>query len=331
MLKLQIKILVVLLVSLFGNQIIAQNTEAYTKLDTNTIMIGDQIGMELGIRLPIGFTTIWPTINDTISSNIEVISKSEIDTLFEDEQMFLSQKLKITSFDSGYFEIPSYAFLFGKEGDSLGYLSKSNSLYLQVFTPEVDTSQAFKVIKAPYSEPYTFMEIFPWVLGGLLIIGIIILVIWYIIRRKKNKSIFTSKPKPLRPPQEVALEKLETLRLSKIWQQGKLKSYHSQLTDIAREYLDRRFNFDAPEMTSEEIISELKNHKINSEAMSKISAAFELSDFVKFAKAQPTALENDLSLSHCVDFINETALIPQTEIIEDNNLSQNLRKGGSDV
>jgi len=27
---------------------------------------------------------------------------------------------------------------------------------------------------------------------------------------------------------------------------------------------------------------------------------------VKFAKAQPTPLENDLSLNHCVDFVRET-------------------------
>jgi len=328
--KASIKILMVLLLS-FGNQMMAQNAEAYTKLDTNAIMIGDQIGMELGISLPIGFTTIWPTINDTITGNIEVIAKSGIDTLFDNDQMILSQQLKITSFDSGYFEIPRLSFFFGKDGDSLQYLSETSNLYLQVFTPEVDTSQAFKVIKAPYSEPYTFMEVFPWVLGGLLIIAVIIFVIWYLIRRKKNKPLFKIKPKPLRPPQDIALEKLEELRLAKVWQQGMLKSYHSQLTDIAREYLHRRFNFDAPEMTSDEIISELKNQKVNSEVLNKLNAAFTLSDLVKFAKAQPTALENDLSHSHCIDFVNETAMVAEIEKSENDNISINLEKGGSDV
>lgn len=316
--------------SLFGNQMMAQNAEAYTKLDTNAIMIGDQIGMELGIKLPIGFTTIWPSINDTITGNIEVISKNGIDTIFDNEQMILSQQLTITSFDSGYFEVPGFSFLFGKEGDSLAYSSESSSHYLQVFTPEVDTSQAFKIIKAPYAEPYTFMEIFPWILGGLLIIAIIVFGIWFFMRMRKNKPIFASKPKPLRPPQEVALEKLESLRLAKVWQQGKLKSYHSQLTDIAREYLHRRFNFDAPEMTSEEIITELKNHKVNSEVLSKLNAAFTLSDLVKFAKAQPTALDNDLSHSHCVDFVNETAFVAEPENTEENNLNTK-EEGGSDV
>ncbi len=330
MMKSYFKILIFIFF-VFANQLQAQNTEAFAKLDTNAIMIGDQIGLELGIKLPLGFTTLWPAISDTITENIELISRSGIDTIFDEDQMILSQQLTITSFDSGYFEMPSFSFLFGKEGDSLTFSSESKNLFLQVYTPEVDTSQAFKVIKAPYAEPYTFMEIFPWVLGGLVIIALIAFGIWFIIRRKKNKPVFASKPKPLRPPQEVALEKLETLRLEKVWQRGNLKKYHSQLTDIVREYLDRRFNFDAPEMTSGEIISELRNHKVNDEVMAKISSAFQLSDLVKFAKSQPTALENDLSLSHCVDFINETAIVFEPETKEEIDLESNNNKGGKDV
>jgi len=306
MLKLKIKIFAIAFI-LIGSELGAQNAEAYSKLDTNAIMIGDQIGLELSIKLPSNFIIHWPIIGDTITENIEVISRTGIDTIFNDNQIILRQQLKITSFDSGYFELPPLSFVFGKKGDSLTFISNSQTLFLHVYTPEVDTSQAFKEIKGPYSEPYTFMEILPWVLGGLAIILLIAFGIWYFIRIRKNKPVFASKPKPLKPAQEVALEKLETLRLEKLWQKGDLKKYHSLLTDIIREYLHRRFNFDAPEMTSEEIILELNNHKVNAEVLNKINAAFQLSDLVKFAKAQPTALENDLSLSHCVDFVNETA------------------------
>ena len=328
--KFQIKIFAILLL-LFTSDIQAQNAEAYSKLDTNAIMIGDQIGLELGIELPLGFTTLWPAIGDTLSENIEIISKSGIDTIFEEDQMVLSQKLTVTSFDSGFFEVPGFNFILGKEGDSLAFSSKSRNLFLQVYTPEVDTSQAFKIIKAPYAEPYTFMEILPWALGGLAVLALIAFAIWFFIRRKKNKPIFVSKPKPLRPPQEVALEKLETLRLGKVWQQGKLKKYHSELTDIVREYLGRKFSFDAPEMTSEEIANELKNQKVNEEALGKINAAFQLSDLVKFAKAQPTALENDLSLSHCVDFVNETTVVIEPNVKGDISLESGKKEGGLDV
>jgi len=331
MIKSRFKILAIaFLCFAFANQMQAQNAEAFTKLDTNAIVIGDQIGMDLGINLPMGFVAVWPSIADTLSENIEVISIGSIDTILEDKQMKLSRHLIITSFDSGYFEVPGMEFGFGMKGDTVLYSSRTASMFLQVYTPEVDTSQAFKEIRGPIAEPYTFMEVFPWVLGGLLVIFIIALAIWFFVRWKKKKPVFAAKPKPLRPAHEVALEKLEELRLAKVWQKGKLKEYHSQLTDVVREYADRRFGFDAIEMTTDEIMQELKQQTVNEGALEKIRLAFELSDLVKFAKAQPTALENDLSLSHCVDFVEETTQVVQPQV-DENIVEANKEKGGSDV
>ena len=67
-----------------------------------------------------------------------------------------------------------------------------------------------------------------------------------------------------------------------------------------------RYHFDAPEMTSFEILTKLHEFEINKDVRSKLDGVLYLSDMVKFAKAVPTALENDLGLTHCVDFVNET-------------------------
>ena len=64
-------------------------------------------------------------------------------------------------------------------------------------------------------------------------------------------------------------------------------------------------------MTSDEIITKLHEFEINKDAMSKLEGVMHLSDMVKFAKAVPTALENDLGLTHCVDFVNETKQIAE--------------------
>jgi hypothetical protein len=110
-----------------------------------------------------------------------------------------------------------------------------------------------------------------------------------------------------------AIRKLEELRLARVWQSGKVKQYHSSLTDIMKNYLKRRFGFDAPEMTSDEILDELKVHNINQETTEKLKGVMQLADLVKFAKAQPTPLENDLSLEHCIDFVKETKPVVETQ------------------
>ncbi len=288
----------------------AQNVEAFARLDSSSIMIGDQIGFELGITVPESFAVSFPFFTDTITKNIEIINKQPIDTISVAEGFLMRQLYTITSFDSGYFELPDFEFLFHHLDDTILYRTNTNTLFLMVNTPIVDTSQAFKVIKGPVKEPYTFMEIFPWVLLGLAIIGGIIFLIWYLKKRKQKKPLFKARPKPVLPPDELAIQKLEELRLAKIWQQGKLKNYYTVLTNIAREYFEGRYHFDAMEMTSDEILDELQRHGVNKEAKDKMKNVLQLADLVKFAKAHPGPLENDLCISHCVDFVKETKPVP---------------------
>lgn len=308
------KILIInLLILIAGWQLKAQsNVEAWAKLDSASIMIGDQINMELGIKVPANFVVDWPHYTDTVTSHIEVVNRQKIDTTQSGGDLILSQRYTITSFDSGYFEIPPSRFTFHPKGDtSTKYMANTNTLFLMVNTPVVDTTKAFKPIIGPAKEPYTFAEIFPWIVLGLIVIGLIIFLVWYIRKRKKNQPVFVRKPKPALPPDVAAITKLEDLRLAKVWQKGKIKEYYTALTDIMRTYFEGRFLFDAMEMTSDEIMEILKDKNINAEAMKKIKEVLRLADLVKFAKAQPSPIENDLSLNHCVDFVKETKPAPE--------------------
>lgn len=308
-----------MLVMLFCINLSAQNVEAYAKVDTDSIMIGDQVKMELGITIPESFAVSFPFFVDTLTTNIEVLNKEPLDTTTVDDGMLIKQLYTITSFDSGYFKLPEFEFLFHHTDDTILYRTDANTLYLMVNTPQVDTSLAFKVIKGPIGEPYTFAEIFPWILLGLVVIGIIVFVIWYLRKRRKNQPVFVKKQKPMLPPDILAIQKLEELRLAKIWQQGKLKTYYTDLTDIARTYFDGQLDIDALEMTSDEIIEALNKKQINKQAIEKMRSVLQLADLVKFAKSQPTPLENDLSLNHCIDFVMETkpVAVPDPAIVKE--------------
>lgn len=291
---------------IFSGNSWAQQAGAWSSLDTNAIMIGDQIEYEIGITVPSNTFVEWPLLVDTLTSNIEILNRTNIDTTFIENDITLSQRLLITSFDSGYFEIPQQEFKFAFERDSIIYNTSTGTLYLQVFVPEVDTAQEFKPIAGPIKEPYTLREILTWSLIAMAVAILIALIIYIILRAKKKEPVFKRKQKPQLPPHIIAINQLEELRLAKVWQSGKLKKYYTELVDIVREYMVNRYHFDAQEMTSFEILAELKNHQINDEITGKISSVLNLSDMVKFAKALPAPLENDISLNHCIDFVNET-------------------------
>lgn len=313
----QIKTYIIIALLLFGVQGFAQQTEAWVQPDTNAITIGDQIGLNIGVKLDKDTKVIWPQIDDTITGNIEVVKRETIDTTFDANQMIMKQRIVVTSFDSGYFEVPPFRFLYSKKNDTAVYSATTGSFYLQVYTPQVDTTKAFKPIKGPIEEPYTLGEILPWILAGLVVLALIVLLILYFVKRKKNQPLFKAKAKPLPPPHVEAIDKLENLRLARVWQSGKIKEYYSALTDIMRNYLKRRFDFDALEMTTDEILAELINHVNNKEATEKLKGMMQLADLVKFAKAKPTPLENDLSLNHCIDFVQETKYVAPEPTEED--------------
>ncbi len=304
---------------LYINGVKAQQHGAWSSLDSNAIMIGDQVKYEIGITIPTDNIVTWPLLVDTITSNIEIIKRGSIDTTYLDTDMSLAQQFTITSFDSGYFTLPSVEFKFKQLDDSAYFTTSTGTLFLQVFVPEVDTSNAFKPLVGPIKEPYTFRELLPWILGIGVTLLLMALLIYYMVKRKKDQPVFKRKSKPASPAHIIAINKLEELRLNKVWQSGQLKKYYSELTDIIREYMVNRYHFDAPEMTSFEILTKLHEFEINKDVRSKLDGVLYLSDMVKFAKAVPTALENDLGLTHCVDFVNETKKIAEPIQMEEND------------
>ncbi len=289
--------------------------KATARLDTTAIMIGDQIGLELSVEAPQGAQILWPPLPDTLVPHVEIMKREKIDTIRQNQAMILRRHLVITSFDSGYFNITPLKFQVKLPGSQTVDTVATTDLFLQVYTPKVDTTKAFKPIAGPLAEPYTLWEILRWVLLGLLVAAALVLLIWYLRKRKNNQPLFTRKPKPKLPPHEEAMQRLEQVRLSRLRQAGKLKAYHSAITDIMRDYFARRFHIDAREMTTGEIIRELeKEPVVNREVLEKVKSTFELADLVKFAKLKPSPLENDTSLNYCIDFVNETKEVPEEPV-----------------
>lgn len=303
------KIFILILAMFFpysGIYLFSQHIRSTVELDTNEILIGDQINLNIFVSSPKENKIIWPEFSDTLTGDIEIIEKSKVDTSLEDNENIYSQRLRLTVFDSGFYYIPPVKFSYKKEGDTSLYYFESDPIPLTVNTLKVDTSQVIKDIKSPLEAPLTFREIMPWILFAIALIAIAYFVVYYINRRKQKKPVFRIRPKPKIPPHRKALEDLEKLKSQKLWQNGKVKEYHSRLTEILRIYIEERFRVMAVEMTTNEIINGLKRAGVEKSLIEKINQILVLADFVKFAKFQPLPLEHDASYNNAVDFVNAT-------------------------
>lgn len=308
--RLRIKIFF-LLISVFftAENTIAQRVKATARLDSTNILIGDQVKLFLEIDHPKNVNIEFPVVPDTLANKIEVLNRTGIDTFAidnNDEFQKQIQSYLITCFDSGSYRIPPQWFKIDLNGivDSI----RSNGVTLNVYTMAIDTTKGPTDIKMPYDAPLTLKEVTPYILGVILIGAIIFLILYSIKRKKKGKPIFVRPEKPKEPPHVIALRELDRIKNEKIWQKDKVKQYYSEVTDTLRRYIEDRYEIPAMEQTTDEILSSFKFRRdlLKEKSYTNLSRILSLADLVKFAKYTPLPDDNNLTLVDAYFFVNDT-------------------------
>ena len=301
-----------LFISFILSQAIGFSQERSLTISTSkeSILIGEQMEMNVVLRGASGDTMLLPLIEDTLITEIEILRRSKVDTAFEGaqlEQRILSQTYTITSFDSGSFPVsPRVALINGEE-------IESNPFLIAVQTIEVDTSKGIVDIKdieqVPFSIKEWLQENWQWIAIGIFLIALITIIALKLSKRKPKVEPEIIIPE--RPANEIAAERLEQLKEEKLWQAGKIKLYYSELSDILREYIEHRYLIPALEQTTDEIINGLRhNPDLSPELVGKVRQLLFLSDLVKFAKENPVGNENEMNFSIAESFVKETTPIP---------------------
>ena len=225
-------------------------------IDSTNLFIGDQTPLHLQATYNAGEHVQLPIYGEELIPGIEIVERSTVDTsVLNDGRYQLSQNLLITSFKDSLFYIKPIPFVSNAE------TIWSSPLSLNVIQPfEIDTALAITDIKPIAKAPFWFWGIFRWVLLGLLLVGLGVgsyyAVGWW--KRRENNTQASIPTELLRPAEEVALEKLDSIKQQKIWQTGQVKEYHTQLTDVVREYIARRFDVSSEEKTSDETLQAMK-------------------------------------------------------------------------
>ncbi len=293
-----------ILVLFSSNILLSLDIQTNAKIDTNDVLIGDQIKLSLEVIFPKNLRLNFPTIPDTIGK-IEILARTPIDTIDSNAQRIMRQNLIITSFDSGYFEIPPFYFIYEKEDTKELYPIATSPLMVKFSTIPIDTADTIRDIKPPLDVPYTFEEFLPYIIGLLLLALTIYLVIQFLKRRKpKHKLLQDYDPKI--PPHIIALDELRKLNDEKLWQKGEIKLYYTKLTDIIRTYIERRFNIMALEMTSDEILYELEKLNLDNGLIETSRKMYQIADLVKFAKFLPLPDEHSFCFNSAVEFVKST-------------------------
>ena len=209
--------------------------------------------------------------------------------------------------------------LFRSVGEHQILNTNGRSFGFEVIPFPIDTTKVeIKDIKENKKEPFSISEIVPiiiWVLIGIgLILGLYFgIKLWKKYRTVNIKEILI-KPKPKLPAHIIAINSLEELRRKRLYENGRIKEYFSEISDILRVYLDDRFSVSAIEMTTDDIFREIDEKAIiNKDSFALLEYILKYADLVKFAKHIPDSFISDKCMKDSFEFISQTKLV---EIME---------------
>ena len=279
------KIKLYLLLLLFSTSIFAQQ-KVVTSIDTTKIKIGAEFKLTLKTSVDTLSKVVFPKLKNI--GALEVIQSYPIDTIKKDDRYELIKKYGLTQFDSGKYTIPSIKILINNKE----FLS--DSIKVEVANVKVDTlRQKMYDIKDIVKAEDSMGDWWKYLLGILLILGIGAFVYWYTKIRQKKKI----EEEVYKTPIEKATSLLNILEKKELWQHGEVKAYYSELTDIARNYIEEAIQIPAMESTTSELIEGLKaaslkkKMKLSQETIENLFTVLKQADLVKFAKSQPLEFE----------------------------------------
>ena len=282
-----------------------------TSIDSSQIKIGSQFNLTLKASVNAKDKVVFP--EGKFFGALEILESYPIDTIKNNSQYELIKKYGLTQFDSGKYLIPILLVKINNKE------FRTDSLSIVVNNVKVDTTKQqmydIKDIIATEEEPSSEW----WKL--LVLLALIIasgFASYFVIKKMqkgkvKEEEFFAS-------PIEKAIAYLQNLDKKQLIQKGDVKEYYSEMTDIARTYIEESIHIPAMESTSSELLDSLKkaiSEKkmfVNREELDKFRQVLENADLVKFAKSKPLQfeIEKDKSIVDKFLLIVDKAL-PRTE------------------
>jgi hypothetical protein len=273
---------------------------ATAEADKTAVSIGDKVKYSIIVTAPKEYEVRFPDFGDNLADfSIKDFGSSDSGIFTRT----LSEWFVLDTYETGTLTIPGAAVQYREKGSDEWHELVVDEIKVEVLSllGNKDKDTAIRDIRGPRSlSDLQYIYITLAVIIAALIIALIIL---YIKKRKKAEEIIP----PPRPAHEIAYEALTALKNKDLTRTGKVKEYYFELSDIVRHYLENRFSFKAPEMTTEEFLSHMREtDQLHHDHKGLLREFLSNCDLVKFAKYLPEENEIESSFGSAERLVDQT-------------------------
>jgi hypothetical protein len=290
---------------------VAQQVSARARIDSAVYLVGDRISVKVDLHHSRGLT-IQPMVGDSVEG-FAVLGRSGLAATTDTTS---TAEFVLARYDSGDAAIPPLPFLYFVPNDTASHVALTNQLVVTIHTVPQDTSASFRDIKPPMDIPMSWEEIALYAGIAVLVAGLGYLA-YRLWKRRLRKASGEAYVPPARPAHQIALEALGDLKAKKLWQQGLVKEYYSELSEIFRRYFEHRYNVPSLEETTDETLAGLRAVKIGDGLLGPAEVILRRADLVKFAKHHPTVTDHEDSYRGVLSFVDKTKVVAMTPVQAD--------------
>ena len=277
-------------------------------VDSTKILIGGRSHYFITVYAPKGTKISFPEFNNKkeIISDVEVLS-AKSDTANANGKVRIRRIYTITAWDAKRYTIPAQKVIVG------GTTKTTGNVALDVQAVPIDTVKSTPMPPDDIQKvPFSWGEWVPVILVLVLAL-ILICIVFYLYRilcHKKNGR--TPKNTRTLSYYEQAKQDLSEIAANKMLY-AEQKDYYTDVTNVLRKYISQRYNINALEMTSHEILESMKDVC----DVSELKVVFNTADLVKFAKYSTDANDMTYYFDSIVHFIDSTKVEEPKEVIEE--------------
>lgn len=258
-----------------------------TTLTPAEVWIGDAVQWILSLDRPADTRLELPDFKDLLPG-FEIRDMTISETELRSGIIRTTLTLHLVSFDPGDYTIPPARFLLHSEKPGRApqeFRSRQSAVKVRSL---LDSNRSVAELRGPKPQ-FMLHANRLWLVAVFLALAFLASVLWIAWRRTRTVPAQSAHALARLSPGDEALLGLERLSQSEAFKLLDMKAVFTELSFILRRYLERRYGVLGLEMTSYELLRELKGKRLQDGILERIRTILGESDLVKFARHQPDA------------------------------------------
>ena len=279
------------------------------RVDKATAHVGDAIALTVTAVARKGVPVNLPNVLDL--GPFSLLERAESEADLGAGRVRREFVLKVAAYEPGPQTVPAIEVTYlGKGGDV--HQTRTQPLEVKIASLIANEPEPALKDNAP-PVPVLKQDLrLVYVAGGLLAAAVGALVTWLMVRRLRQRVVVRPGPPP-RPAHEIALERLDRLGSYGFLENADNRPFYFAVSEVIREYLGARFGFDSLELTTDELVAELRRSAGRELIMGEVQGWLSTCDLVKFAKISPSASEARGTLETAILIVSSTR--PRVEVV----------------